>query len=180
MSRVSIHPDEEYGEQFEDLEYVAPKVAKTAKKPPRPYETIQSDLIMGKKNEQKLLSYLNSLPENANNQFGFYKNKFSTFDFVNDNTIAELKSRRVPCMKYHDTMIGYNKLKICEEDHPDHVGGAEYVFYFLFTDGLYKWDYHKDQFQVKSFFHRDKQYCQDYGYIPVSHLQLVNPSMRSF
>lgn len=180
MSRMEIHPDEEYGEQFEEINYVAPKVSKNAKKPPRPFSTIQSDLLMGKKNEKKLLSYLNNLPENAEKQFGFFKNAFSTFDFVNEDVIAELKSRRVPCMKYHDTMIGYNKLKVCEEDHENHVAGAEYHFYFLFTDGLYKWEYNKDQFQVKSFFHRDKQYCQEYGYIPVSKLQLVNPTMTSY
>ena len=148
---------------------------------PRNYETLESDLLMGRSNETKLLEYLNNLEENQTEgkQYDLFKNQFSTFDFINEDTIAELKSRRVRCNQYHDTMIGNNKLEVCKEEHPDNVKGAEYVFYFLFTDGLYKWNYNQEQYKVKRFFHRDKQKWEDYGYIPVKHLELVEPNLTS-
>tara|TARA_R110001592_G_scaffold78043_1_gene234446 strand:- start:1609 stop:2067 length:459 start_codon:yes stop_codon:yes gene_type:complete len=146
---------------------------------PRNYSTLQSDLLMGRTNETKLMEYLNNLKENKNKQYELFRNQFSTFDFINEDTIAELKSRRVLCNQYHDTMIGNNKLKVCNEDHPENVKGAEYVFYFLFTDGLYKWKYNQNQYSVRPFFHRDKQRYQEYGYIPVKYLELVEPNLNS-
>ena len=146
----------------------------------RNYETLKADLIMGKKNEKKLLNYLNGLSENKNNQYQVFRNQYSTFDFVNTDTIAELKSRRCRCMKYHDTMVGLNKMQVCDKSHKDNVPEAEYKFYFLFTDGLYVWNYGDSKYQVRPFFHKDKQKYIDYAYIPVSALTLVCPNMNSF
>tara|TARA_R110000824_G_scaffold262518_1_gene451223 strand:+ start:70 stop:510 length:441 start_codon:yes stop_codon:yes gene_type:complete len=141
-------------------------------------KSITNDLIMGKKNEQKFLKYLNEADEYEDKQFKVYKNQFSTFDFVNNDTIAELKSRRVRCQKFHDTMVGYNKLKVCNPKHINHIKDKKYVFYFLFRDGLFKWDY-CDKFSVRWYFHKDKQKWEEYGYIPIADLELVCPSLTS-
>ena len=144
------------------------------------YATLTEDLLMGKNNEKKLLEYLNNLPENKDSQFEVFKNKFETFDFINDNgVIAELKSRRVSHNRYKDTMIGNNKMKVCKEKHKDHVKGAEYRFYFLFTDGLYTWKYGDSDYEVRKFFHKDKQSYKDYAYIPISALKLVSTEITS-
>ena len=147
---------------------------------PRTSKTIKADLLMGKKNEKKLLTYLNSGSGGNTPKFKVFRNEFSTFDFINGNVIAELKSRRNRCNLYHDTMIGNNKMKVCDPNHKDNVAGAEYVFYFLFTDGLFRWDYGDSEYQVRKFFHKDKQYWEDYAYIPVANLRLVCPLMNSW
>lgn len=146
---------------------------------PRDYKTLQSDLLMGKKNEKKLLAYLNNLPENENKQYQVFKNCYSTFDFINEDIVAELKSRRIRCNQYHDTMVGNNKMKVCDPSHNANTG-LKYVFYFLFTDGLFRWDYGDSNYQVRPFFHKDKQYWEDYAYIPTASLRLVCPLMNSY
>lgn len=146
---------------------------------PRNYQTLKSDLSMGRRNENKLLKWLNDkLPEEKH--FQLFKNKFSTFDFVNEDCIYELKSRRVRCMKYHDTMIGYNKISTCLEGHKDHCSGVEYKFFFLFTDGLYSWEFQEGDYEVRNFFHADKQDFVEYAYIPVSKLKLEDPNLNSW
>ena len=86
----------------------------------------EQDKIFGDINELKVLNYLNELPENQEHPFTIYKNKFSTFDFKNNNgTIAELKSRRCSHSDYPTTMIGYNKIERAENS------SEIFKFYFL-------------------------------------------------
>jgi len=60
--------------------------------------------------------------------------KYATFDFENNNTLVELKTRRCTSKSFNDTMIGYNKYEFAKKTEKD------VYFCFNFTDGLY---YHK-------------------------------------
>jgi len=96
------------------------------------------DLSFGTMNEQKVLRYLNKR-KRFNGSLRKTENQYETFDFENDNYICELKSRRVPSKRYPTAMCGLNKVKDIRK-YPN----KKIRFYFLFTDGLYYWDYKKN------------------------------------
>ena len=84
----------------------------------------------------------------------------------------ELKTRNNTYNKYPSTMVGYNKIKIAEEDNTD----KKYKFLFLFKDGLYCWDFEKDKYTIKTGGRRDRglyEYKQ-YAYIPIEELYLIS------
>lgn len=70
-----------------------------------------------------------------NSNIKTYDDKFSTFDFYNDNCLIELKSRRCNHNTYDDLMMNINKYEkgikeICEN--------KKHIYYFFsFEDGLY-------------------------------------------
>ena len=103
-----------------------------------------ADIIMGNLNEQKLIEYLNSLEENQNDKYKFFKNKFNSMDLFNSQYICELKSRRNCYNQYPTTMVGHNKIVRAVSDPQQ-----KYRFYFLFTDGLYYWDFDANEFSVR-------------------------------
>ena len=98
-------------------------------------------------------------------------NKYSSFDFENDNCVIELKSRRNTKNAYPTTMVGFNKILKANKENRD------VYFYFNFTDGLYRWKY--DPEQVNTFAQgkggRSDRGCVEmntYTYIPVKNLTL--------
>ena len=135
-----------------------------------------SDKLMGNMNEKKVLKYLNEKTEFINDNFKLHKNQWATIDFVNSNYVAELKSRRCYVRSYPDTMCGLNKIKYAE-DHPE----KNVVFYFLYQDGLYKWDYNKDQYSIRGGGRNDRERDErkDYGYILIEHLELITNEISS-
>jgi len=69
------------------------------------------------------------------------KNKYAIFDYYNDNTYIELKTRRINHNTYKSLMFGYNK----------YIKGLEYIkegkqvyFFFKCLDGLYYWKLTED------------------------------------
>ena len=91
-----------------------------------------ADYIYGMKKECETLKVLQD-------KFGSDLKKtvgqYNRFDFINADTLIELKSRRCGINTYPDTMVGLNKLKYAKE-HPD----KKVIFCFNFNEGLY---YHK-------------------------------------
>jgi len=102
-------------------------------------------------------------------------NKYDLFDYIGDECLIELKSRRNTHNKYPDTMIGYNKIEFAKTSSKD------IVFCFSFTDGLYYYKFDKqdlinNNLRIDEGGRNDrgrneyKQYC----YIPIKLLKLLN------
>ena len=69
-------------------------------------------------------------------------------------------------------MVGYNKIKIAEDDETK----TKYKFLFLFTDGLYEWEFEKDNYLIKDGgrWDRGKNEIKKYCYINIENLKLLN------
>ena len=97
--------------------------------------------------------------------------QYALFDFNNDKTFIELKSRRCKHDTYHDTMIGMNKVYRAREN-PDN----EYIFCFNFTDGLYYFK-HSDTYKYSIRFagrnDRSRDERKTYAFIPKEDLLKV-------
>ena len=138
--------------------------------------SFSEDKVMGNWNEKKLITYLNAQPENKDNQYKFFKNEFNTMDLYNQFYTCELKSRRCPNNQYETTMIGHNKVVRALNDVE-----VSYRFYFLFTDGLWCWDFDSSQFSVATGGRcdRGKDEFKDYAYINMEHLNFITDSIVS-
>jgi len=120
-----------------------------------------------KSNEEKVLNYLN---KDLEDKFIKEEWKWSRFDYYNNSTKIELKSRSCSKDKYPTTIVGYNKIKWAEKE-PD----FKYIFYFLFSDGLYYWEL-CDNYKVgKGGIQRNK----DYAFINKDDLILATNSLCS-
>ena len=136
------------------------------------YQKFNNDYEKGISNEDRVLEFLNK--DNDNKFFKCSKNY--EFDFMNLEYTIELKSRNNNYNTYPSTMCGYNKLKIAEEN-PD----KKYKFLFLFKDGLYEWDFKKDEYTVKKGGRKDrgKFEYKDYAYIEINKLKLLSDDIKS-
>ena len=135
--------------------------------------TFNGDYKNGRLCERVVLSYLNSR-HSQKHQYKLYEKHNSVMDFYSDKYEGELKSRTCSYNKYPTTMIGHNKLLNHKED-------KEYRYYFLFTDGLYRWKYNKDQFTVKKGgrFDRGGAEVKQHAYIKIEDLQLLTTKINS-
>ena len=136
------------------------------------YQKFNKDYEKGISNEDRVIEFLNK--DNVNKFCKCSKNY--EFDFMNSEYTIELKSRRNNFNKYPSTMCGYNKLKIAE-DNPEN----KYKFLFLFTDGLYEWEYNKDEYTIKKGGRKDrgKFEYKDYAYIGIDKLKLLSDDIKS-
>ena len=141
--------------------------------------TYQSDKSFGSQNEIKLLNYLNTelYPDD---KFSMFKNEHSTMDFINSKIIAELKSRRNKYDAYPDTMCGQNKLEQAEASYKLKKE-KKYKFYFLFTDGLYEWDFHPEQYttRIGGSTDRGANEIKKYSYIDIHYLNFITDDINS-
>lgn len=101
-------------------------------------------------------------------------NNFFVFDFVSKECYVELKSRRNTKDRYHDTMVGLNKL--------DYAKTADRPVYFVFSfiDGLYYWKYNQDdiqngnvRFDIGGRCDRGFDENKDYAYIKTNILEMI-------
>ena len=99
-----------------------------------------SNVKSGKINEKKVLDYLNRNNDPVdywiNNNV---KNEYDVIDFKHNerNLKIELKSRNYKSNDFVDWQIGMNKIMEMINDKEN-----RYYVFFLFYDGLYKWDFH--------------------------------------
>lgn len=118
--------------------------------------------------EQELLN-LPIISDFLNQKFRKTKRYF-VFDYENDNTYVELKSRRNAKAKYPTTIVGKNKLDYAK------TCGKDVFFFFQFTDGLYYWKYN-DEDNIKiakgGRCDRGKLEFKEYGYIDIELLKLA-------
>ena len=61
--------------------------------------------------------------------------KYNTIDYINDDWVCELKSRRYSIKSFDSFMVGENKMKEAE------VSAKKYRFYFCLREGVYYWDF---------------------------------------
>ena len=140
----------------------------------RKVRTFKTDYEYGRKYETILGDYLNKdlLDEN---KYELFKSKTYPFDLYNNNYICELKTRyNITKDKYPTTIFGASKLTKMEPD-------KNYVFYFLFTDGLYKWDFNKDEYFIaeNGRLDRGRPEFKDHCNIPIKYLQFVTDEIHS-
>lgn len=69
------------------------------------------------------------------------EDNYFVFDFGCKNCYVELKSRRCAHDKYEDTMVSMNKI-----EYASHTERPVY-FCFSFTDGIYFWQYNKEDLE---------------------------------
>lgn len=86
------------------------------------------------------------------------KERFSIFDFYNDEYIIELKTRTNEYNKYPTTMVSMNKI--------EYKDNRKKVFIFKFTDGIYRWNMDTD-YEIKYFNNRK------YAFIKISNLKKI-------
>lgn len=95
------------------------------------------------------------------------KDKYSTYDYEDNDTSYELKSRRNTKNKYPTTMICMNKTQ----------SNQNIIFIFNFEDCLTYIKYDKplfDTFEKKKFSRNyNKKDERDYVYIPIEHLSTI-------
>lgn len=136
--------------------------------------TFKTDYEFGRKYETILRDYLNKDLLDKD-KYELFKCKTYPFDLYNSKYICELKTRyNITKNKYPTTIFGASKLTKMEPD-------KNYVFYFLFTDGLYKWNFNKDQYFIAENGRTDrgrpefKNHCN----IPIKYLEFVTDEIHS-
>jgi len=99
---------------------------------------------------------------------------FATFDFYSDECLIELKSRRNTKNHYPDTMVGYNKIRYA------FYCGKPVYFCFLFTDGLFYYEFNKDDLNNGNIIikkggtvRRGMNEIKDYAYIKTNMLKPI-------
>jgi len=102
--------------------------------------------------------------------------KYAIFDYFNDETYIELKTRRVNHNQYKSLMFGYNKFKKGLEHIAD--GKKVYIF-FKCSDGLYFWrltDKHADEIIIGYGGRQDrgKTEIDKVVYVPTKFLTVCN------
>lgn len=96
--------------------------------------------------------------------------QYAKYDFFDNDTNYEVKSRTNNYSKYPSTMITFNKCCDCDKD-------KDLILIFNFTDGLYFIKFDTEQFKLyqKEMFSR-ANIAEDekiHVYIPISHLTLI-------
>tara|TARA_R110000823_G_scaffold285392_1_gene403837 strand:- start:857 stop:1282 length:426 start_codon:yes stop_codon:yes gene_type:complete len=136
----------------------------------------KADKILGNRGERLVIEYLNNLERFKDDQFKVFQYQYNTFDLRNSEIVVEVKCRRVSKNQYPTTMIGMNKIK--EASMNPHIN---FDFFFVFTDGLYKWTF-CNNYEVDKGGRVDRGYneIKDYAYIPVQDLELCSTQIKSF
>ena len=139
----------------------------------------KNDKSFGTQNEIKFLNYLNTKLY-PNDKFSMFKNGHSTMDFINSNIVAELKSRRNKYNQYPDTMVGQNKIEQAEASYKLKKD-KQYKFFFLFTDGLYVWDFNPEQYTTRlgGRNNRGVDERKQYSYIDIKYLTFITDEITS-
>ena len=127
---------------------------------------ITPSLLKGLDNEDFIFKYLKSEYPDIKKSSGY----FSVFDFYTSDTQFEVKSRNNKHDKYPSTIIGYNKIQLLQRE------GLSGKFYFLFTDGLYLWNYVKGQYHIAL---GGIQSNKKYAYIKIQDLKLIDSEITS-
>nr|WPF46640.1 MAG: hypothetical protein [Lake Baikal virophage 8] len=98
------------------------------------------------------------------------QNQYDKYDFYDETTNYELKSRTNPYSKYPTTMITMNKCCRCDE-------GKELILLFNFTDGLYFVKFDDEQFKkypTQMFSRLNETHDEkEHIYIPIPDLTLI-------
>lgn len=134
----------------------------------------ENNIKQGAAAEKRLLK---KLQEKFNDRH-LYKscNTFDPFDFYGMKTVIELKSRNVCKDDFPTTMIGMNKIEMCETLYE--LQGKKIYFVFEFIDGLYYWRYNKEKVKQYSVefsgtMKRGKDERKNHLMIPIEDLKMI-------
>tara|TARA_R110001632_G_scaffold2768_5_gene12203 strand:- start:411 stop:875 length:465 start_codon:yes stop_codon:yes gene_type:complete len=97
------------------------------------------DKKRGMINEIKFKAYME---DKLNRPIKKYKDQYAELDFRDGRNLLELKGRGITHNQFPTTIFGYNKLLKARRKSNQ---GYHIYFYFLFTDGLYRWKYKDDE-----------------------------------
>jgi len=147
-------------------------------------ELFNKDYAFGKLNEKRLINYLNK----DHKKYFLVKNEFAYMDFKeygNFNFLGELKSRNIVHDKHETAIIG--KEKIAEAIKSHYLQDEKtYRFYYLYTDGLFKYDFniediHNGKIKLGDWFRysRRKEEKKKVFYIHKDLLELVDKDFNS-
>jgi len=137
------------------------------------YELIK-DLKNGKKNEKLVVYFLNKNVYPDDN-FKLYRNNKKEVDFRNSEIVSECKGRFCKYTDYEETFFGYNKLEyLIEKKEP-----RKWKFFFLFTNGLYVWNYKENEYSVRDFYHREKGKYVKQVYVNIKYLEKITATINS-
>tara|TARA_R110002074_G_scaffold108307_4_gene233739 strand:+ start:429 stop:902 length:474 start_codon:yes stop_codon:yes gene_type:complete len=139
--------------------------------------TLQKDLLQGKYNEIKVITYLNKFLY-ALDWFKAYKNQYNRVDFSNEEIIGELKTRNCNHDSYADTMFCSGKLFYYLNLNTT----KDLKVYFLFKDGLYVWDYthiSKGEYTIRPYYHLEKELYLPYCYVKKECLTLITTDIAT-
>tara|TARA_R110001592_G_scaffold42590_2_gene138299 strand:+ start:1028 stop:1495 length:468 start_codon:yes stop_codon:yes gene_type:complete len=103
-------------------------------------EQFEKDYFMGKLNEKKLIKYLNDIDPET---YYLCRQRYALMDFKkfnDDKFLGELKSRNCKKDKWETAIISTNKIEKAIKD----TNGTLYKFYYLYEDGLYYYDFNKE------------------------------------
>ena len=147
-------------------------------------ELFNKDYAFGKLNEKRLINYLNK----DEKKYFLVKNDFAYMDFKeygNLNFLGELKSRTINIDKHDTAIIGKEKIGEAIKSHYLQ-DDKTYTFYYLYTDGLYKYDFNiEDIHNGKIFlnwwyrYNRGKEEKKKVFYIKRELLELVDKDFTS-
>jgi len=127
------------------------------------------DIEFGTDNEQRLLNTI----QRFFNDDTIIKitTKYSPFDYMGNNCLIELKSRRCNSSTYPTTIIGINKFNQIDPN-------IKYILIFSFTDIVLYIDYDEElfnTFSIKTVSRRDRGRIESakYYHIPIKNLKPI-------
>ena len=127
------------------------------------------DIELGTDNEQRLLNTI----QRFFNDDTIIKitTKYSPFDYMGNNCLIELKSRRCHSSTYPTTIIGINKFNQIDPN-------IKYILIFSFTDIVLYIDYDEElfnTFSIKTVSRRDRGRIESakYYHIPIKNLKPI-------
>ena len=139
-------------------------------------ERYEQDVLMGDKNETKFKDFIEKTEFIKLNK---YKDKYAELDFRYLNRRLELKSRGISFKEFPSTIVGYNKIIKTRKRQRKNL---DTEFYFLFTDGLYKWNYNEEEISCimpTRRIDRGKIEVKDHAYIPTRYLKFMSSEILS-
>jgi len=127
-------------------------------------------------NEIKFKAYME---HKLNRPIHQYKDRYAEIDFRDGKNLLELKGRFIKYKSFKTTMVGYNKIK---KSRRKARKGFTIYFYFLFTDGLYRWKYNEDEIVcVTPVCRKDRGRLEikDHAFINITDLEFITKKFTS-
>jgi hypothetical protein len=106
-------------------------------------QNYEKNMKLGIDAETKYLPYLH---KHIDSNLTKTRYKYDEIDFESENCLVELKTRSCASFDYKDTIVGYNKVERALKEN------KKCYFVFAFTNGLYCWEFDKedrDVFDIK-------------------------------
>ena len=127
------------------------------------------DIEFGTDNEQRLLNTIQTFFND--DTIIKITTKYSPFDYMGNNCLIELKSRRCNSSTYPTTIIGINKFNQIDPN-------IKYILIFSFTDIVLYIDYDEElfnTFSIKTVSGRDRGRIESakYYHIPIKNLKPI-------